>query len=578
MTKSKTEKVVILIVAAVVLVALVLIPLGSFIYYKVTLPPVDRVEYVRIESDDVSVPCGLNAEELQSYAEDVKEDLVVTAVYGSGNEIIVANKSYNVAFSPMPGEGEVTTANMAYNMDVTLDVAYEAKGSMTVFADNFVEAEDGEIAGGKAQTEGGVGMAGAFDHLTTNPDDNYVKVDVYVSSEVTVKLVARVANGNLHGTTSGGQAWMEDLSLAEVCRLYLNDAETGIAQTAIAPGTEKVDSSSWASLFTRFSDVVLGEYNLNAGKNTIKLSIIDSGNSAYDNVWGSPAGMNIDAIGVIPIARHDNATPVRLGMMGASSEYEVPTSAPLSAIKDEILGSASVIAAIYEDGNYVSVDSADITCSANPEFAIDAAPVGSFDVIMKYKDTSATMTVPVTTNGKITAENGYGMTAVGGSIRTENGKTFAGGFNTNNMSENSVTFTVNTLSAYTADLVLSVSNGYLVSREEGGKTYYRMEELPLGDIANITVNGKSLDLTDISLPASVSENEDFVSLYGNFVNITISGVSLDEGENTIVIDMHRSESGLMTCWSNSNKDNDTGDNLPNESPVINVQSLEVVIK
>ena len=62
------------------------------------------------------------------------------------------------------------------------------------------------------------------------------------------------------------------------------------------------------------------------------------------------------------------------------------------------------------------------------------------------------------------------------------------------------------------------------------------------------------------------------------MNITISGVSLNEGENTIVIDMHRSESGLMTCWSNSNKDNDTGDNLPNESPVINVQSLEVVIK
>lgn len=578
MTKNKTEKMVILIVAAVVLVALILIPLGSFIYYKVTLPPVDRVTFVRIESEDASVPCGLNAEELQSYAEDIKDDLVVTAVYGSGNEIIVANSSYNVTFSPMPGEGEVTTADMAYNMDVTLDVAYEAKGSMTVFADNFVEAEDGEIVGGKAQTESGIGMAGAFDNLTTNPDDNYVKVDVYVSSAVTVKLVARVANGNLHGTTSGGQAWMEDLPLADVCRLYLNDAETGITQTAIVPGTERVDSSSWASLFTRFSDVVIGEYNLYAGKNTVKLSIIDSGNDAYNNVWGSPSGMNIDAIGIIPVSRHESAAPVRLGLMGGASEYEVPTSAPLSAVKDAILGSASGIAAIYEDGSYISVESDDITCTADPELSTDAAPVGSFNVIMKYKDTPATITVPVTTNGKITAENGYGMTAVGGSIRTENGKTFAGGFNTNNMSENSVTFKVNMLSAAQTDLVLSLSNGYLVKREEGNTTYYRMDELPISDIANITVNGKSVDLSDLKLPASVSENTDFTPLYGNFVNITLSDVSLNAGENTIVIDMHRSESGLTTCWPNSNKDNDTGDNLANESPVMNVQSLEVVIK
>ena len=87
MTKKGIERTVIIIIAAVVLVALVMIPVGSYIYYRATLPHIDRVTTVLVESEaDLSVPSGLTADELNEYASSVKDSLVVTAVYESGRQ------------------------------------------------------------------------------------------------------------------------------------------------------------------------------------------------------------------------------------------------------------------------------------------------------------------------------------------------------------------------------------------------------------------------------------------------------------------------------------------------------------
>ena len=187
--------------------------------------------------------------------------------------------------------------------------------------------------------------------------------------------------------------------------------------------------------------------------------------------------------------------------------------------------------------------------------------------------TDASAGVHVTAGNTVTADNAYAVEITGGGLVTENGRTFAGTFNTNNRPENSIEFMLDMPEAATVDLVISMSNGYLTQTPDG---MYQMLELPLADIMDATLNGDTdIDLSGISLPET-GESSNAFELYGNFVEVTLKGVRLDAGENTLVLSLHRSESGLQTCWGNSNADGDEGDDLPNESPVVNVEYVTVV--
>ena len=574
MTKKGIERTVIIIIAAVVLVALVMIPVGSYIYYRATLPHIDRVTTVLVESEaDLSVPSGLTADELNEYASSVKDSLVVTAVYESGRELIVAGSSYEVSFDNAPRGDERTCADKIYPMRVTLDVAYEAVGTLDVFGQPRIEAEESTIVGGRAQTENGVGMAGAFDAITTNASDNYVEFKVWVSEATSADLRMRAANGNLKGDTSdGGSAWMDELSLSAVGRLTVNGESVAIPSSAVIPGSDAV-TGSWASLYAIFYDVDICGINLGAGENTVRFSIIDSGDPDYDNAWNSPAGMNIDYFEVLPNAAPEGETPERLALSGIASETEIEPGQPF----DDVFSSGGRIAAVYGEGRIRYVGDDELTVTSAPATASGRAqPGGRYTLTATLDGTNASASVTAYADGTVTADTSYSVSVVGGSVTTENGRTFAGSFNTNNKPVNSVTFGIYMDGAATVDLVLSVSNGYLtIAREDGDTTYYKMSALPLDDILDVSINGTDADISGITLPES-AENTNSTSLYGNFVDVTIEAVELKEGENTVELSLHRSESGLQTCWENRNEDGDAGDDLPNESPVINVESLETV--
>ena len=241
-------------------------------------------------------------------------------------------------------------------------------------------------------------------------------------------------------------------------------------------------------------------------------------------------------------------------------------------LSDVFFAEGANIATVYSDGTLRYVSESDLTISSSPQ-AERAQIGGDYTVTATLTGTDASAGVHVTAGNTVTADNAYAVEITGGRLTTENGRTFAGNFNTNNMPENSIEFMLDMPEAATVDLVISMSNGYLTKTPDD---MYQMSELPLADIMDATLNGDTdIDLSGISLPET-GESSNSGELYGNFVEITLKGIALDAGENTLVLSLHRSESGLQTCWGNSNADGDEGDDLPNESPVVNVEYVTVV--
>lgn len=561
MTAKKIERIVLISISAAVLVALILIPLCMYLSYNANLPPVDRVKTVRVEFGEMNaIPSGLDEKDMEA----LKDDLTVTAVYDSGRELLVDGSSYDITLPDGP-----TAIDRLNRIQVKLDVTYEAVGTLELPGATRVEGEDCVIVGGVPQNENGVGMAGNF-KVTENAEDNYVEFSVYVSEAMPVDLTMRVASGNLKGATSGsGNAWMDPLPLAEIGRLTVNGEQRTIPSTAVIPGSGPVAGSNWASLYAIFYTVTVEDINLAAGANTIRLALVDSGKEEYTNAWNEPAPINVDYFDVMPRGGEDGKTPERLTLFGIEEEAEVDVGAPLA---DVFFTDGSAIAAIYTDRTLRYVSESDLTIAASPQ-AERAQIGGDYTVTATLTGTDVSADVRVTAGNTVRADNAYAVEITGGGLTTENGRTFAGTFNTNNMPENSIEFMLDMPEAATVDLVISMSNGYLTQTPDD---MYQMLELPLADIMDATLNGDTdIDLSGISLPET-GESSNSVELYGNFVEVTLKGVRLDAGENTLVLSLHRSESGLQTCWGNSNADGDEGDDLPNESPVVNVEYVTVV--
>ena len=561
MTAKKIERIVLISISAAVLVALILVPLCMYLSYNANLPPVDRVKTVRVEFGEMNaIPSGLDEKDMDA----LKDDLTVTAVYGSGRELLVDGSSYDITLPDGP-----TAIDRLNRIQVKLDVTYEAVGTLELPGAHRIEAEDETIVGGAAQTENGVAMAGQF-HVTENAEDNYVEFDVYVSEAMSVDLTMRVANGNLKGAPGGSaDAWMDPLPLAEIGRLTVNGEQRTIPSTAVIPGCGPVAGSQWASLYAIFHELTIEDFELAAGANTIRLALVDSGKEEYINAWNEPATINIDYFDVMPRGVKEDRTPERLALFGIEDEIEAGVGMPLS---DVFFAEGANIATVYSDGTLRYVSESDLTISSSPQ-AERAQIGGDYTVTATLTGTDASAGVHVTAGNTVTADNAYAVEITGGRLTTENGRTFAGNFNTNNMPENSIEFMLDMPEAATVDLVISMSNGYLTKTPDD---MYQMSELPLADIMDATLNGDTdIDLSGISLPET-GESSNSGELYGNFVEITLKGIALDAGENTLVLSLHRSESGLQTCWGNSNADGDEGDDLPNESPVVNVEYVTVV--
>lgn len=364
---TKKEKIVYLSCAVSVALALILVPVFMYVYYLNTRPYMDTVESVRVESSDCEIESGLSGDDLRTAIDEVASAMTVTAVYESGKEITVAESSYTVSYD-IPDD-EVTALGSAYNIKVSLNIDDPVSCTFPVYVTK-AQAENGTIVGAQAAEEAGVTRVGGFTTLTENADDHYVEVSVNSQFSGAARLMVRVSNGNVKGGTGGDDVtWAPPLPLDEIAKLYVNGEEITISSDAIVPAGELLSGTMYANFFNTYYTVDLGEVTLIEGENIIKLCLVDSGNSAYYNLWGEPSCVNIDYFRLLPVENIGNKAQ-SITVAGASGEVSVSANRPFKDALFDALGDYC-IAVVYRDGNvcFFGQDSEDLVVTV--EFALE---------------------------------------------------------------------------------------------------------------------------------------------------------------------------------------------------------------
>lgn len=550
MTRSKIEKIVIIAIAAVVALAMGLVFIISYASYRSTLPAVAKIVAIDLEMDD-DISCG---QTFNNVSPEVK------AVYDNGKREKLADTEYTVTFSPSLGESG-TAINARYSCKVTLNKNEDIFAEKKLYVSPRLEAENAVIVNGESKTENGYSFAGGF-----NPDDKgdgYVEFTVPCSGNVITDLELCVSNGNLRRDQGANISWMEPLQVNKIADLSVNGTPIDIPDDVICPGTETTSYDNWAALYLIFNTFTFEDVPLKDGENKVRLTLHSS--DEVKNCWKETPTMNIDYVRVIPVGgeAYENAKVVAAEYNG---DAEV-TLASHETLGSAIAGGEYPVTFICDNGllYYAGIDQFDITVS--PSASLDGkGKIGEqYTLEAKLKDGDAGFSVKVNVSEVLEAED---AAIVGGKATTESGLTFAGNFNTNKYAENYVEFTFDYYKSEKRDLTLRVSNGYLLQNEE--TKMYRMGELQLNTIMDITVNGSAYALADDVKLAESAENANSTSLYGNFEDVVLEDVSLKEGTNTIRVALKLSTVDQTTCWANSGPYG-----LEFESPVVNIDKITV---
>lgn len=552
MTKSMIEKIVIIAVAAAVALAMGLTFIISYSSYKSSLPEppaVPKLTSIRVSMDD-EIESGKNFDSL---------GIQVTGIYDNGRSEKLDEEDYLVTFSPELGEAGAAV-NTRYTCKVTL------KENKDIFAENGInvttrlEGENAKIVGGAAKTENGYSFAGDF-----KPDETecYVEFSVPCFGNVNANLELCVSNGNLRRDFGSDTSWMEPLQVNMIADLSVNGEPVEIPDDVICPGTEKTTYENWASLYSIFNVFEFKDVPLNDGSNLVRLTLKSS--TEVQNSWGETPTMNIDYVRVIPTGgeAYENAKTEK-------AEYNGDSDVTISGeetIGSVINGGNYPVTFICDNGllYYAGIDEFDISVSSGKSVE-DVGRIGeTYVVTAKHKTSEAEFSVNVDVSNVLEAEN---ATIVGGKSTTENGNTFAGNFNTNKNEENYVEFAFEYYKTETRDITLRVSNGYLLLNEE--TDMYRMGELQLNSIMDITVNGSPYNLSDDVKLSESEENASSTPLYGNFEDVILENVQLKEGANTVRVSLKLSTLDQTTCWENGGP---YGGEY--ESPVVNIDKITV---
>lgn len=342
---TRREKIAYIIFAGVLLLALVFTPVFMYVYYLDTRPYMDTVEYVRAYTPSAEIESGLSGEKLQQAIDKAASELSVVAVYESGRELEVDASSYEVSCNI--DEDDVSRVGEYFSLNVKLKMDNPVSCSIPIYA-TLAQAESGTVVGGTVSEENGVTRAGNFTYLTSNPEDHYVEVNVNSAAAGAARVMVRVSNGNIHGDA---MIWAPPLPLEKVSRLYVNGAEKDIAPTAIVPAGDLLGSDMYGTFFNTYYTIDLGEVQLKQGANTIRFCLVDSGDSAYVNIWNEPVTVNVDYIRVLPVQGEGADS---LFVSGAGDSVSVSAGEEFKTALTDALGEYCV--AVVKGGNIRFID------------------------------------------------------------------------------------------------------------------------------------------------------------------------------------------------------------------------------
>ena len=181
-----------------------------------------------------------------------------------------------------------------------------------------------------------------------------------------------------------------------------------------------------------------------------------------------------------------------------------------------------------------------------------------YSIKIKYNEI-VSKDIPVIIRKHVEGEN---TNIVGGGLVTEpeyifeNGVftkldniTSAGGFG-GSVKDNKdayISFNVDSFIDTTSDITLRCGNSYLIQENNA----YYMKPLQINTIADLSINGKNIEIPDNVVLKGCGPNETSTPLYGVYYEFTFNDINLDAGSNEIRLTFKTSTEGAITYWSES---------------------------
>ena len=223
---------------------------------------------------------------------------------------------------------------------------------------------------------------------------------------------------------------------------------------------------------------------------------------------------------------------------------------------NEKLNTALVnVVGIYENGDRELLSTDDYQIIAEDIVTVFGK---KYSIKIKYNEI-VSKDIPVIIRKHVEGEN---TNIVGGGVVTEpeyifeNGVftkldniTSAGGFG-GSVKDNKdayISFNVDSYIDTTSDITLRCGNSYLIQENNA----YYMKPLQINTIADLSINGKNIEIPDNVVLKGCGPNEAYAPLYGVYYEFTFNDINLDAGSNEIRLTFKSSTEGAINYWSES---------------------------
>lgn len=224
---------------------------------------------------------------------------------------------------------------------------------------------------------------------------------------------------------------------------------------------------------------------------------------------------------------------------------------------NEKLNTALVnVVGIYENGDRELLPTNNYQIIADDVVAIFGK---KYSIKIKYNE-NISKEVPVIIRKHVEGEN---TNIVGGSVVNEPEYIFENGIFTKLLDNISsagnfsgsvrdnkdayISFNVDSYIDTTSDITLRCGNSYLIQENNA----YYMKPLQINTIADLSINGKNIEIPDNVILKGCGPNEAYVPLYGVYYEFTFNDIHLDAGSNEIRLTFKSSTEGATTYWNES---------------------------
>ena len=223
---------------------------------------------------------------------------------------------------------------------------------------------------------------------------------------------------------------------------------------------------------------------------------------------------------------------------------------------NEKLNTALVnVVGIYENGDRELLPTNNYQIIADDVVAIFGK---KYSIKIKYNE-NISKEVPVIIRKHVEGEN---TNIVGGGVVNEpeyifedgvftklDNITSAGGFggSVRDNKDAYISFNVDSFIDTSSDITLRCGNSYLIQENNA----YYMKPLQINTIADLSINGKNIEIPDNVVLKGCGPNEAYAPLYGVYYEFTFTDIHLDAGSNEIRLTFKSSTEGAINYWNES---------------------------